>query len=69
MPNLPTLTVTDAQATRLLAAWGSVAAYKEWLRQNIISYVLTVEGETENAALRAAAQARMDALAEELNTL
>lgn len=43
MPTLPTLTVTQAQADRMLAAYGSVDAYKEWLRDRIVAHVLQVE--------------------------
>lgn len=43
MPDLPTLTVTDAQANRMLAAYGSVANYKLWLREKIIEHVLNEE--------------------------
>lgn len=43
MPNLPTLTVTDAQASRITAAFGSVTAYKQWLKEKIIEHVLDFE--------------------------
>jgi hypothetical protein len=43
MPTLPTFNVTDAQATRITAAFGSVANYKEWLRQSIIDAVFDYE--------------------------
>lgn len=39
MPTLPTFTVTDAQAQRMLAAWGSAEEYKKWLREQIALYV------------------------------
>jgi hypothetical protein len=43
VPNLPTLTVTDEQAARLLAVFGSVDAYKAWLRETLKAYVLEQE--------------------------
>lgn len=43
MPQLPTLTVTDAQAARMLAAYGTVDAYKAWLIEQIIGHVLDHE--------------------------
>ncbi len=43
MPDLPTLTVTAAQAQRCLAAWGSIAAYKTWLAASVRDYVRTSE--------------------------
>lgn len=43
MPTLPTFTVTDAQAQRMLAAWGSVSEYRRWLREQIAMYVSTHE--------------------------
>lgn len=43
MPDLPTLTVTQAQADRMLAVFGTVEAYREWLRESIINHVLAEE--------------------------
>jgi uncharacterized NAD(P)/FAD-binding protein YdhS len=43
MPNLPTLFVTDAQATRMIAAFGSAENYKTWLKEQIIRYVTDYE--------------------------
>jgi hypothetical protein len=43
MPDLPTLTVTTAQANRMLAAFGSAANYREWLRARIVDEVKRVE--------------------------
>lgn len=43
MPDLPTLTVTQEQADRMLAAFGTVANYRTWLRNNIVSYVQAKE--------------------------
>ena len=43
MVTLPTFDVTEVQAQRLLAAFGSVSAYKSWLRQRLIDYVIVTE--------------------------
>ena len=43
MPTLPTITVTDAQAQRMLAAYGSVDNYKKWLTKQIIEFVIRTE--------------------------
>lgn len=60
MPDLPTLTITDAQADRCLAAWGSVAAYREWLADAVRRYVRTSE---RAAVLEPLQQQLRDALA------
>jgi hypothetical protein len=52
MPALPTFTVTQAQADRLIAAFGSADAYKAWLKNQIVSYVVNKEMESANDALR-----------------
>ena len=64
MPELPTLTVTQEQADRAVAAWGSVAAYKAWLAASVRAYVLASESAAILGPLRdqmAAAQAALDA--------
>lgn len=43
MPDLPTITVTQVQADRMIAAYGSVDNYKAWLKDQIIQYVTMVE--------------------------
>lgn len=43
MPTLPTLTVTQEQADRMLAAYGSTTAYTDWLKNEIIDFVLNKE--------------------------
>lgn len=35
MPFMPTVEVTDEQANRLLAAFGSIDAYRTWLRAQL----------------------------------
>ena len=53
MPALPTLTITDEQAERCIAAYGSVAAYKTWLREQVSEHVLAVERTAAERSLRA----------------
>ena len=43
MPQLPTFDVTQAQANRLLKAFGSVEAYQVWLREQLVQYVIQSE--------------------------
>lgn len=35
MPDLPTITVTASQATKLLELFGDVAEYKKWLKEAV----------------------------------
>lgn len=62
MPDLPTLTVTDPQAARCLAAWGSVAAYKAWLAGQVAGYVRATERATVLAGAQDAALAALAAI-------
>lgn len=43
MPDLPTLSVTQAQANYLLDHFGSVEAYKAWLLEQIKKDVMAAE--------------------------
>lgn len=52
MATLPTLTVTDAQATRILTAFGTALAYKIWLRDAIVNYVIWSEGQASSTTLK-----------------
>lgn len=45
MPNLPTLTVTQAQLDRLIAVFGDATQYKAWLRTQLVRAVLEHEAE------------------------
>ena len=61
MPNLPTVTVTQAQADRILEAFGgtvdiAVPAYKEWLTKSVRDYVL-ISVANDLTASRLAAEA------------
>lgn len=57
MPTLPTLTVTQAQADRLIGVFGSVEAYKAWLLQALKLKVM----ESEAASARASVQIQIEA--------
>ena len=58
MPNLPTLTVSDAQLARLVGAFQDAAGYKTWLKQALVDEVTRREArrldEEHNAAKKAA---------------
>lgn len=53
MPDLPTFTVTNAQATRALAAFGSTFQYKVWLADSVRKYVRTVERQNLKSTMEA----------------
>ena len=57
MPELPTLTVTQEQADRAVAAWGGAVSYKQWLRAQVAAYVKA----SERAAVLDPIRARMAA--------
>lgn len=61
MATLPTITVTDTQVQRLLNAYGSATAYKSWLREQIIAYVLATEASKRYADFAAADAATSNA--------
>ena len=60
MPDLPTLTVTGAQATRLLESFGNAAGYKKWLKQALLDEVQRREARALDEAHN---EAKRDALA------
>lgn len=62
MPTLPTLTISDEQAARCLAAWGSVAGYKQWLAVQVRDYVKGAERAAALADVLAAQQAALAAI-------
>lgn len=67
MPDLPTLTVTQAQADRLIAVFGDVAAYKAWLREALKGYVLAAEGDKSDLEYYSVTKKqKLDALKKEL---
>lgn len=60
MPDLPTLTVTGPQATRLLQSFGDAAGYKTWLKQALLDEVQRREARALDEAHN---EAKRDALA------
>jgi len=58
MPTLPTLTVTQAQADRMLAAYGSQSEYTSWLKNAIIDFVIAKENQADSDAFYAQQQAK-----------
>lgn len=58
MPNLPTVSVTQEQADRILAAFGSVASYTDWLKRQVRDAVLTIEDRKDRAVFEAERQAK-----------
>ena len=59
MPTMPTIDVTQAQADRALAAYGSVANYKRWLADSVREYVVTKERAAINLRHEQARQAEV----------
>lgn len=53
MPTLPTIEVTQTQADRMLAAYGSVENYKKWLKNQIVLFVTDKELNENRAAMEA----------------
>jgi len=52
---LPTIKVTDSQAEQLLAIFGDVASYKEWLKRELRTKV--IKKKRAEAAVAALAEA------------
>lgn len=65
MPDLPTLTVTQAQADRCLTAYGTVENYRAWLRSAVRRYVLTSEAADAARVTQAVRAAMLGALADD----
>lgn len=64
MPTLPTLTINDqTKWDRLLAAFGTAAAYKDWLRTALVREVQ----DREARKIRIDAEAAADVKITELN--
>lgn len=62
MPALPTLTITDEQAARCLAAWGSAGAYRAWLAGQVRGYVRAQERAAALAEILSAQEAALAAV-------
>jgi hypothetical protein len=66
MPNLPTLTVSDTQLARLVAAFTDAAGYKAWLKQAVRDEVQRRAARRLDEEHNAAKKAALVALAAEL---
>lgn len=72
MPNLPTISVSQAHFDRIVAAFpgddaaAKVAAYKAWLINNLIDEVERVEARSIEEAANADKQQKLKALRESL---
>lgn len=69
MPTLPTLTATDPQVARITAAYGSVPAYKDWLKAQIKAYVFAVESRAIQTQATADAEAKRVEVDTDLGTM
>jgi hypothetical protein len=69
MPTLPTLTVTQAQADRLLAAFGTVDQYKAWLKEQLINYVVSHESQATYQQATTTVEANEATLRSDLNSV
>lgn len=68
MRDLPTLTVTDSQAGRILDAFEDRAAYLAWLRKQLVEYVINVEQSRMQADALEQQRQAVTALRAELDT-
>lgn len=67
MPTLPTFEVTQAQADRLINAFGSVDNYKAWLKERLIEYVIESEARQEYLNWQATQNNKGDQTRQELD--
>ena len=66
MPNLPTLTVSDTQLARLVAAFTDAAGYKAWLKAALLDEVQRREARRLDEEANSAKAAALESLAAEL---
>lgn len=64
---LPTISIRDEHADRVIAAFGDVTAYKAWLREQVVSYVVGVEQRAMQAEALEQQRAAAAALRTELS--
>lgn len=69
MPDLPTISVTSAQATRIQAAFGGVEAYRAWLRQAIRTQVIVAERQAITSKYEADVAAAANAVENDLGNI
>lgn len=62
MPDLPTLTVSSAQAQRILATFGDAPTYRRWLAGQVRAAVLAHEAKTIDEAHVVSRTQKLDAL-------
>lgn len=67
MPALPTITVTQAQADKIILAFGvdqttAIAAYKDWLTVQVREFVIRKMAEAKVAENAVSLQATVDAV-------
>jgi len=66
MPNLPTLTLTDAQLAKVTQAFTDAAGYKAWLKAALLDEVQRREARRLDEEHNAAKAAALESLAAEL---
>jgi hypothetical protein len=68
MPALPTINVTDAQMSRLLAVFGDGVKYRAWLVQQLKNAVIAHEMRALDERQRAEREAKRAEVAADLDT-
>lgn len=66
MPDLPSISVTAAQATRLLGVFTNAAGYQKWLKQALLDETLRREARRLHEIANTQVKAGLDSLASEL---
>ena len=64
--DLPTISVTNAQAAKLIELFGSAAEYKQWLRQAVREEALRRHAQTLRDQANTAVREGLEALESEL---
>lgn len=68
MPDLPTITVTNAQMQRLMAVFGDGPAYKQWLKQQLKNVVISAELQKLESTHRVEMEAKRAEITADLDT-
>lgn len=66
MPNLPSITVSDAQLARLVGAFQDAAGYKQWLKAALVDEVTRREARRLDEEANSVKAAALESLAAEL---
>lgn len=69
MPALPTLNVTDAQMSRLLAVFGDATNYKMWLRRQLVTAVIEHEARAIQEKAKQDVETRRTEVANDIGTV